>query len=176
MITFTDVLLTNAHYQGIQYVASKNLTTGYPDGTFRPNNNLTRGQMATFLFRASGNDPATSPSVNADKLDSRDAGQLVAAGIHVVRDRGNAPVISKWFNNVNGVAPTIAGSGGSYLIDVGFATHERFVVVTVDENFIDTRDAFATAYTPSGTNQVRAEIHDASVGGEAAAEFYLMIF
>ncbi|WKA57846.1 S-layer homology domain-containing protein [Planococcus shenhongbingii] len=33
-------------------VASNNLATGYDDGTFKPNNNATRAEMATFIHRA----------------------------------------------------------------------------------------------------------------------------
>ena len=176
VIAFTDVPLTHPHYQGIQYAASKNLTTGYPDGTFRPENNLTRGQMATFLYRASGNDPATLPSVNADKVDGKDAGQLVAAGIHVLRGAGDAPVLDRWFNNVNGATPTISGGGGFYKINVGFAMGQRFAVATIDGNYVDTRDAVITVYIPGGSDEVWVEIVDVSTDANAPAEFYVMIY
>jgi len=181
VITFTDVPSTHTHYQGIQYVASKNLTTGYPDGTFLPDNNLTRGQMATFLYRASGNDPATPPSVNADKVDGMDAGQMVAAGIHVTRSGTDEPVIRQWFNSVNGVEPRILGGSGDgfYRLDVGFATRERYLVVTLDSNYVDTRDAVASVWAPTVAglaNVVQVQIFDVSEGGPVPAEFYVMIF
>lgn len=49
--TFSDVA-GNVHAEAIAAVAEAGITTGFPDGTFRPNDPVTRGQMATFLFRA----------------------------------------------------------------------------------------------------------------------------
>ena len=42
----------SVHEEGIAAVAAAEITTGFPDGTFRPGDEVTRGQMATFLFRA----------------------------------------------------------------------------------------------------------------------------
>lgn len=48
--TFTDIR-GNAHEQSIIWLVDNGVTTGYTDGTYRPNNPVTRGQMATFLNR-----------------------------------------------------------------------------------------------------------------------------
>ncbi|OFW61873.1 MAG: hypothetical protein A2133_02675 [Actinobacteria bacterium RBG_16_64_13] len=80
VLTFTDVAASHPHQEGIVYVASTGIATGYEGGTlFKPDNNLTRRQMATFLYCASGNDPDTSPSVNADMVDGKHADELVGA-------------------------------------------------------------------------------------------------
>lgn len=42
----------SAHAASIRAVAAAGITGGFPDGTFRPNEPVTRGQMATFLRRA----------------------------------------------------------------------------------------------------------------------------
>lgn len=42
------------HARGIGAVARAGITTGYPDGTFRPDEVVTRGQLASFLDRALG--------------------------------------------------------------------------------------------------------------------------
>jgi hypothetical protein len=55
--TFDDVAGTT-HEQAIAAVAAAGITTGFPDGTFRPGDAVTRGQMATFLFRALGDEEA----------------------------------------------------------------------------------------------------------------------
>lgn len=154
LAAFSDVPVTHTHFAGVTFVEQKGITTGYSDGTYRPDNPVTRGQMATFIHRTSG--------------------VLVPAGIHVTRGAADAPVVQRWFNNVNGVAPTISGSGGSYDIDMGFPVTTRFVSVTVDTNFVDTRDAFATVSTPGG-NIVRVRIHDVSVNGQAPAEFFVNV-
>jgi hypothetical protein len=49
-LSFTDVA-DNAHQQSILNMANRGITTGYPDGTFRPDQSVTRGQMMTFLDR-----------------------------------------------------------------------------------------------------------------------------
>jgi hypothetical protein len=50
--TFSDVPADHPHAAGIGAVAAAEITTGYPDGTFRPENPVNRGQMASFLGRA----------------------------------------------------------------------------------------------------------------------------
>jgi hypothetical protein len=45
----------------------------------------------------------------------------------------------------------------------------------VDTNYVDTRDAHCTISTPGG-DLVRVRIYDASVGGQAAAEFWVMVY
>lgn len=63
---FADVADDSTHAQGIEYVAEMGIASGCGDGTrFCPRDNLTRGQMATFLLRSSGWDDAVPPSVNA---------------------------------------------------------------------------------------------------------------
>ncbi len=47
---FSDIA-GNTHEQSILNMADRGITEGYPDGTFRPDNAVTRGQMMTFLDR-----------------------------------------------------------------------------------------------------------------------------
>ena len=49
---FTDVPTSHWAYGYIQALAANDITTGYSDNTFKPKNNLTRGQFASFLTRA----------------------------------------------------------------------------------------------------------------------------
>ena len=48
---FGDVSTTSAHYQAITWLTAEGITTGYRDGTFRPNQPVTRGEVAAFLHR-----------------------------------------------------------------------------------------------------------------------------
>lgn len=48
---FTDVDPTTDHYFDIQCIAAMNITTGYPDGSFRPYESVVRCDMAAFLHR-----------------------------------------------------------------------------------------------------------------------------
>lgn len=49
--TFTDVLQTDALYPGINYCKWQNVVGGYTPTTFAPQNNVSRGQMAVFIYR-----------------------------------------------------------------------------------------------------------------------------
>ncbi|MFJ7738365.1 S-layer homology domain-containing protein [Lysinibacillus sp. NPDC097287] len=49
--TFSDVPSSSAQASYITNLASNNITTGYSDGTFKPNNKLTRIHFAVFLAR-----------------------------------------------------------------------------------------------------------------------------
>jgi hypothetical protein len=48
---FTDVALSHPFCGEIQWLASTGITTGYPDGTFKPAANVQRMAMAAFLHR-----------------------------------------------------------------------------------------------------------------------------
>jgi hypothetical protein len=52
-ITFSDVTDPTAYYyQPVYYLACRGVVSGYSDGTFRPFNNTTRGQMAKIVVLA----------------------------------------------------------------------------------------------------------------------------
>ena len=56
---FTDVPAAHPFCAEITWLVGTGITTGYPDGTFRPSQPVTRGAMAAFLYRfANGTDPA----------------------------------------------------------------------------------------------------------------------
>jgi hypothetical protein len=48
---YSDVPDDHTHAAGIEWSADQGLVQGYPDGTFRPENPVTRGQLATVLER-----------------------------------------------------------------------------------------------------------------------------
>jgi hypothetical protein len=52
--TFTDVDLSNPFYQYVETAAHEGLVAGYADGTFRPFNNVTRGQLCKIVAIAAG--------------------------------------------------------------------------------------------------------------------------
>jgi hypothetical protein len=53
-ITFTDVPPGSTFYPYIHCLACLGIVSGYPDGTFRPNNNVTRGQLSKIVSQAAG--------------------------------------------------------------------------------------------------------------------------
>jgi len=52
--TFTDVNCSDWNYVYTMYLFDNGVTSGYPDGTFKPNNQITRAEVATFIVRAMG--------------------------------------------------------------------------------------------------------------------------
>lgn len=49
---FSDVKTTDYYAVPCNWAAKNNIATGYTDGTYRPNNNCTRADAATLLYRA----------------------------------------------------------------------------------------------------------------------------
>jgi hypothetical protein len=62
--TFTDVAPSNQFYNEIRWLASRGISTGYPDGTYRPLQPVNRDAMAAFLYRYNGSPavPGTAPT------------------------------------------------------------------------------------------------------------------
>ncbi|MBF6611977.1 MAG: S-layer homology domain-containing protein [Chloroflexi bacterium] len=60
-ISFSDVPPSNTFYASIECLACKGIVSGYDDGTFRPNNQVTRGQIAKIVSNSVGytDDPGT---------------------------------------------------------------------------------------------------------------------
>ena len=59
---FDDVSDNHTHAGSIGAVADAGIAGGFGDGTYGPERNVTRGQMATFLARAVGLDPIDPPA------------------------------------------------------------------------------------------------------------------
>lgn len=51
---FTDIATGRWSAHDIEYMADKNVVNGYPDGEFKPEQNLTRGEFAALIFRFTG--------------------------------------------------------------------------------------------------------------------------
>jgi hypothetical protein len=58
---FSDVLEGSTFYPYVRCLVCRGIVSGYSDGTFRPNNNVTRGQIAKMVSNAAGfaDDPGT---------------------------------------------------------------------------------------------------------------------
>jgi len=57
--TFSDVPASFWGYSYIQKAAARKLITGNPDGTFRPNDNMTRAEFVMILYRMAGSPEVT---------------------------------------------------------------------------------------------------------------------
>ena len=52
--SFPDVLPSHTHFRSIEALRASGITVGFSDGTYKPEENVTRAEMATFLSRALG--------------------------------------------------------------------------------------------------------------------------
>jgi hypothetical protein len=59
---FKDVPTTSQFYKQVTWLASKGITNGYADGTFRPKDPVARDAMAVFLYRLKGKPAFTPPA------------------------------------------------------------------------------------------------------------------
>ncbi len=53
-VQFRDVPLGSTFYDFVHCLACRGIISGYPDGTFRPNNGVTRGQLSKIVSNAAG--------------------------------------------------------------------------------------------------------------------------
>lgn len=65
-VSFRDLKSSHWAYNAIQNAVSKGYFKGYSDGTFRPNNEVTREELATLLARVSTNEEKSGGSVPSD--------------------------------------------------------------------------------------------------------------
>ena len=151
---FSDVFSCDWYYNDVYWLSSNGITQGCTGSQYCPNSYVTRDEMVAFLHR--------------------EAGALAAAGVHIKRDGSDNPYVADWFNNYNGVAPTVSGANGDYTINFGFNTTNRFPLCTMDNNYVATRNALCDVY-PSG-NYVFVQTWDADVGYSQPDEFYVFVF
>jgi hypothetical protein len=67
-IHFSDVQPSDYFYQAVTYLYCHGVISGYSDGTFRPYNNTTRGQLTKIVVLADGW-PIVTPTVTPDFSD-----------------------------------------------------------------------------------------------------------
>ena len=78
---FDDVDDTHTHAAGIEYLKDSGVSLGCDaNNNYCPDDFVTRAQMATFMYRLSGNDPDTPASVEAATLGGLTADDFAKAG------------------------------------------------------------------------------------------------
>ena len=115
--SFSDVLSGQWYADAVAWAQSKGIVTGYPDGSFRPQSNITREQLATILFRytkAKGETPVSG----ADLSGFPDAGSVQSYALEGMRWAIAAGLI-------NGVA----ANGSSYIRPGSNATRAQFATI-----------------------------------------------
>ena len=67
---FSDVTEKDYFYDAVLWAVENEITTGSGEGKFSPNGNCTRGQVATFLWRAAGSPEAAGDNPFTDVTES----------------------------------------------------------------------------------------------------------
>ena len=85
---FRDVTASSSiFYKEITWAHSQGLTTGWPDGTYRPLEPIARDAMAAFLYRAAGS-PSYTPPTRAPFRDVRASNSIFHREIAWVSSQG----------------------------------------------------------------------------------------
>jgi hypothetical protein len=61
-LDFSDVPATSSAFTAASWMKAKGYANGYADGTFRPGDPITRGELAAFLYRSIESDGFKAPS------------------------------------------------------------------------------------------------------------------
>src|SRR5262249_6449159 len=65
-LTFSDVPQGSTFYTYIHCLACLGIINGYPDGSFKPNNNVTRGQLSKIVSNSAGFDDTQTAQMFQD--------------------------------------------------------------------------------------------------------------
>ena len=84
-VEFSDVADGAWYAAHVAHVASLGVTTGYPDGTFRPHQRVSRAHIAVSLVRALGLEPSDNPVGHFDDVA---AGAWYAPHVELVAELG----------------------------------------------------------------------------------------
>ena len=82
---FTDVADTAYYADAVRWASAHGIVTGYGDGTFRPNNPITRQQLAAILWRYAG---SPAPEGGADYADEDTISAYASTAVDWARDTG----------------------------------------------------------------------------------------
>lgn len=90
---FTDVAAGAYYASAVSWASANGIVNGYSDGTFRPNNLITREQMAAFLYRYAVH-KGRDVSDQADLSAFADAGQIASYAVTPLRWASAAGLIN----------------------------------------------------------------------------------
>ncbi|MBT2643632.1 S-layer homology domain-containing protein [Bacillus sp. ISL-41] len=79
--SFTDVLQNQRFQEEIKFLSDKNIITGFPDGTFRPSDTVTRAQAAIMIGRALGLEGTQRETTFKDVHQSQVASGFIASAV-----------------------------------------------------------------------------------------------
>jgi hypothetical protein len=152
--TFSDVPAGHTHAAGIGAVAAAEITLGFPDGTFRPEDPVARGQMASFLTRALQGHEQAALSVYGTISDAETGEPIAGAEVHY--DGGVVSTDADGAYEIFGLAPgdhVLEAKASGYMPNAGHFVYEG-TPIAVD-----------VALTPmTGPANVTGTVTDADTG------------
>ena len=80
-VSFTDVPAGHRFYNEINYLAGREIITGFPGGTFRPDTTVNRGQAAIMIGRALGLNGTQRSTTFSDVDSSQVASGFIASAV-----------------------------------------------------------------------------------------------
>jgi hypothetical protein len=86
--TFADVPLDHWAFDWIEALYNAGLTSGYPDGTYRPSNSVTRAEMAVFLLKGMNTGTYSPPAPDGSHPFSDIAGHWAESWMEELYDVG----------------------------------------------------------------------------------------
>ena len=83
-VTFSDVAQDNAHYDAIYNLVNRGVINGYEDGTFKPDDTITRAEFAKIIMVSELGDANISSSLVANFSDTQGhwANRYIAAAVN----------------------------------------------------------------------------------------------
>lgn len=125
--TFSDVKKDNAHYEAITALHTAGVISGYPDGTFKPAKDVTRGQAAKMIAGALGLD---TKNVENPKLADLPKTHQYYGPIAALAELGAI----EYYVDDNTVAPNEAISRGEFIfmLATGLGIEEEIEVEDAD--------------------------------------------
>jgi hypothetical protein len=149
---FTDVEDSSTHIDGITFMKDSGVSIGCDNNNnYCPGDPVTRAQMATFMYRLSGTDPLTNPSVNAQTLNGNTTGQISSKVLFNQSDdlpnadgtllQADIEQASDGYLIVMGNMVVSNGSGGDWSVVCGVAIAGTQVTPTDNWESIDNGDS-----------------------------------
>lgn len=141
---FSDVQPGDVHADAILRLADLGILLGYPDGTFRPSQDLSRGQMASVVARALGLDPVAEgpfPDVDPTGVHAGAINALAAAGLVEGRPDGtfdlHASTTRGQLSSVLAAAAGLPDGDEDDFIDIAGSVHAGAIAALAEAGIIE---------------------------------------
>jgi hypothetical protein len=171
------VLPTDYFYEPVRYLYCEGVISGYPDGTFRPYNNASRGQLSKIVVLAEGMSINTTGGPHfTDVLPGNPFYDYIETAYNAGLINGYSDGTFRWSNDVtrgqickivvNAEGWSIDTSGGPHFPDVvPGSTFYEYVETAYHHNLINGYpDGTFGPGNPATRGQIAKIVHNAVVG------------